>query len=145
MYKPVNPKIVLRETKNNLTEVYKIGGKALTLSWAIKGKACYFWLFLLFPSFFLLNYCQWNAFLSNYYSLLPDRYWLNWWFCYKIVMVHPGTHLVKNHESQSRTNESQLKKKRVPNWKCLGLYVTKQLIWRQLDSKTLYYSKLKFN
>ena len=54
MYKPVNPKIVLRETKNNLTEVYKIGGKALTLSWAIKGKACYFWLFLLFPAFYLI-------------------------------------------------------------------------------------------
>ena len=27
-----------------------------------------------------------------------------------IVMVRPGTHLVKNHESQSRNNESQLKK-----------------------------------
>ena len=25
------------------------------------------------------------------------------------VMVSPGTHLVKNHESQSRTSESQLK------------------------------------
>ena len=24
----------------------------------------------------------------------------------QIVMVSPGTHLVKNHESQSRTNES---------------------------------------
>ena len=30
----------------------------------------------------------------------------------QIVRVHPGTHLVKNHESQSRTNESQLKKKK---------------------------------
>ena len=29
----------------------------------------------------------------------------------QIVMVSPGTHLVKNHEFQSRTNESQLKKK----------------------------------
>ena len=28
----------------------------------------------------------------------------------QIVMVSPGTHLVKNHEFQSRTNESQLKK-----------------------------------
>ena len=27
-------------------------------------------------------------------------------------MVSPGTHLVKKHESQSRTNESQLKKKK---------------------------------
>ena len=29
----------------------------------------------------------------------------------QIVMVSAGTHLVKNHESLSRTNESQLKKK----------------------------------
>ena len=29
----------------------------------------------------------------------------------QIVMVSPGTHLVKNHESLSITNESQLKKK----------------------------------
>ena len=28
----------------------------------------------------------------------------------QIVVVSPGTHLVKNHEFQSRTNESQLKK-----------------------------------
>ena len=28
----------------------------------------------------------------------------------QIVMVRPGTSLVKNHESQSRTNECQLKK-----------------------------------
>ena len=39
------------------------------------------------------------------------------WFCYKIVVVSPGTHLVKNHESQSRTNESQFKKQRVLTWK----------------------------
>ena len=43
----------------------------------------------------------------------------------QIVMVSPGTHLVKNHESQSRTNESQLKK----NNECLhGSFVTTQLI-----------------
>ena len=29
----------------------------------------------------------------------------------QIVMVSPGTHLVKNHEFKSRTNETQLKKK----------------------------------
>ena len=28
----------------------------------------------------------------------------------QIVMVSPGTHFVKNHGSQSRNNESQLKK-----------------------------------
>ena len=31
------------------------------------------------------------------------------------VMVSPGTHLVKNHESQSRTSESQLEKQPVQN------------------------------
>ena len=46
-------------------------------------------------------------------------------------MASHGTHLVKHHESQSRTNESQLKKQRVLQWKCLDLYVTKQLIWLQ--------------
>ena len=30
----------------------------------------------------------------------------------RIVMVIPGIHLVKNHESQSRTNESEFKKKK---------------------------------
>ena len=30
----------------------------------------------------------------------------------QIVRVSPETHLVKHHESQSRTNESQLKKKK---------------------------------
>ena len=29
---------------------------------------------------------------------------------FQIVKVSPGTHLVKSHESQSRTNESQFKK-----------------------------------
>ena len=29
----------------------------------------------------------------------------------QIVTVSPGTHLVKDHESQSRTSESQLKTK----------------------------------
>ena len=30
--------------------------------------------------------------------------------------VSPGTHLVKNLEFQSRTNESQLKKQRILSW-----------------------------
>ena len=41
----------------------------------------------------------------------------------QIVMVSPGTHLEKYHESLSRTNESQFKNK-----DSLGLYVTTQLI-----------------
>ena len=46
----------------------------------------------------------------------------------QIVMVSPGTHLVKNHESRPITNQSQIKKKEL----YLGLYVTRQLIWRQM-------------
>ena len=49
----------------------------------------------------------------------------------QIVMLSPGTHLVKNHESHCRANESQFKKQQVLNWNCLGLYVTRLLIWRQ--------------
>ena len=48
----------------------------------------------------------------------------------KIAMVSPVTHLVRNHESQSRTSESQLKKTS-PKLKMLGPFVTRQLIWRQ--------------
>ena len=36
------------------------------------------------------------------------------------LMVSPGTHLVKNHESLSITNESQLKYTRSPELKILG-------------------------
>ena len=39
----------------------------------------------------------------------------------QIVMVNPGTHLVKSHESLSITSESQLKKTtRSPKLKILG-------------------------
>ena len=37
----------------------------------------------------------------------------------QIVMVSPGTHFVKNRESQSRISESQLKKKNYPKLKML--------------------------
>ena len=37
----------------------------------------------------------------------------------QIVMVSPGTHLVKTHESQ-------FKKKKTPKLKMLSLYVTRQ-------------------
>ena len=37
-----------------------------------------------------------------------------------IVMVSPETHFVKNHESQSRTSKSQLKKKKGQKLKVLG-------------------------
>ena len=38
----------------------------------------------------------------------------------QIVMVHPGTHLVKKHESLPITSESQLKETRSPKLKMLG-------------------------
>ena len=62
----------------------------------------------------------------------------------QIVMVSPGTHLLKNHESLSITSDSQFKKKQaVLNWKCLGLYVTRQLIWRQMPK--LFITNVKKN
>ena len=38
----------------------------------------------------------------------------------QIVMVSPGTHLVRNHESLSITNEPQFKKTRSPQLKMIG-------------------------
>ena len=63
------------------------------------------------------------------------------------VVVSPGTHLVKNHKSYSRTIDSQFKKW-VLNWKSLGLYVTRKLLNLKTDSETLftvYCSKLKYS
>ena len=53
----------------------------------------------------------------------------------QIVMVSPGTHLVKNHESQ-------FKKKRSPRGKMLGC-LCNQIVNLETDAKTLYYSLLK--
>ena len=55
----------------------------------------------------------------------------------QIVMVSPGIHLVKNHESQCRTIESQFKNHLVPGSSC------NQTVNLKTDSKTLYYSILK--
>ena len=54
-------------------------------------------------------------------------------------MVSPGT---ENHESRSRTNDSQLKKTSL-KLKMLGPFCN-QTFYRKTDSKTLYYSLLKF-
>ena len=60
----------------------------------------------------------------------------------QIVMVSPGNHLVKNHESQSRASESQLKKNESeienagPGPSCNQTFNLK------IDSKTLYCSIL---
>ena len=50
-------------------------------------------------------------------------------------MLSPGTHLVKNHESQSTTNESQLKKES-PKLKMLGP-LCNQSVNPKTDSQTL--------
>ena len=55
----------------------------------------------------------------------------------QIVMVSPGTHLVKNHESQFRK-----KKPRSPRGKMLGC-LCNQLVNLETDAKMLYYSLLK--
>ena len=58
------------------------------------------------------------------------------------VMVSPGTHLVINHESQSRTTESQFKKPKSEIENALA-FICNQTVYLKTDSKTLYYSKLK--
>ena len=63
-------------------------------------------------------------------------------FLLQMVMVSPGTHLVKTHESQSITNESQFKKTRSQRLKMLGP-LCNQTVNLNTDSKTLYYSILK--
>ena len=62
----------------------------------------------------------------------------------QIVMVSPGTHLVKKHESLSITNESQFKTTRSPKLKMLGP-LCNQTVNLATDAKTLYYSLLKLN
>ena len=51
-------------------------------------------------------------------------------------MVSPNSHLVKNHESQSRTSESKLKKKKSPKLKMFGP-LRNQTVNLKTDSKTL--------
>ena len=60
----------------------------------------------------------------------------------QIAMVSPGTHLVKTHESQSITNESQFKKSKSSKLKMLGP-LCNQTVNLNTDFKTLYYSILK--
>ena len=62
----------------------------------------------------------------------------------QIVLVSPGTHLVKNHESLSITNEVQFKKTRSPKLKMLG-FLCNQTVNLETDAKTLNYSLLKLN
>ena len=61
----------------------------------------------------------------------------------QIVTMSSGTYLVKNHDSQSRTNDSQLKKQLSPKLKMLGP-LCNQTVNLKIESKTIYYSFLNF-
>ena len=63
----------------------------------------------------------------------------------QIVMVSPGTHFVKNRESQSRISESQLKKKKKKKAKLKMLWPScNQTVNLQRTPKLFaYYSILK--
>ena len=78
--------------------------------------------------FMVMSYC---AVVTSF----PVIFW-------QIVMVSPGTHLVKTHDSLSITNESQLKKSRSPKLKMLGP-LCNQTVNMETDAKSLYYSLLK--
>ena len=61
----------------------------------------------------------------------------------EIVMVSPGTHCVKNHESLSiKPNDSQFKKTRSPQLKMHGPLCNRKVNLKT-GAKTLYYSLLK--
>ena len=64
----------------------------------------------------------------------------------QVVMVCPGTHLVKNHESHSRSNVSQLKETRSPKLKMLGP-LCNLTVNLKTYSKTLFlqYSEIKIH
>ena len=54
----------------------------------------------------------------------------------RIVTMSYGTYLVKNHDSQSRTNDSQLKKQLSPKLKMLGP-LCNQTVNLKIESKTI--------
>ena len=60
----------------------------------------------------------------------------------QILIVRPGNLLVKNYESRSVSNESQLNKTRRPKLKMLGP-LCNQTGNLETDANTLYYSLLE--
>ena len=54
-------------------------------------------------------------------------------------MVTPGTHLMKNHETVSITNEPLFKTTRSPKFKVFGP-LCDQTVNLETDDKTLYYN-----
>ena len=61
----------------------------------------------------------------------------------QIVRVSPRTHLLKNNESQTRANESPLKKRKNESEIENAWAFCNQTVNLKTDSKTLYYSILK--
>ena len=53
----------------------------------------------------------------------------------QLVMVNPGTDLVKNHESQPQLKQNKES--------YLGLYVTRRTIWRQTPKLLLQFTEIK--
>ena len=110
------------------------------------------YLYTIFSKSWVQEWCK--KMLGRYcFSMEKLKAWIYiQWFWLQIVMVSPGTHLVKNIESQSRNNESQIKKYIYTSLqlKMLGPLCNWQLIWliSLTDSKTLYYCcalKLKYS
>ena len=91
-----------------------------------RGKGVFIWPYL------LLSYKRTNCHISRHWAVI----------LLQIVMVSPGTHHVWNHESQSRSNEFQLKKGMSPKLKMLGP-LCNQTVNLKTDSKSLNYSALK--
>ena len=120
--------LVLQEKNSN-------SGRAINplLTTSLSGLMTGYWPAALSPFFFI----------ELDFALVHKNAKMNSVILLQIVVVIPGTHLVKNHDSQSRTIKSQFKKC-VQNWKCLGLFsVCNQTVNLKADSKTLYYSILK--
>ena len=102
-----------------LSEEYKRGSSWITSSlWGCRS-----------PNFWTDQCCSLSSnWLSKCEHLFIDKQMvITQRFCYKQLWWVLGLILWTNHESHSRTIESQLKKKQVLNWKCLGLYVTRQI------------------
>ena len=74
--------------------------------------------------------CLMSSFLTHLKVATSD-------FVTNIVIVSPGTHLVKNHESLSITNESQFKKTGSPKLKMLRP-LCNQTVDLEKNAKTLY-------
>ena len=92
---------------------------------------------------FMYMFSTWVVCLNDKHSIFPKTLPV---ILLQIVtcMVSPWTNLVKNHESQSRTNSEPMSPslKMGSELKMLGP-LCNQIVNLKTDSKTLYYSILK--